>query len=243
MKDLFSRHSLQYQAFRPTYPLELFDFIFSQSQAFGKGWDCATGNGQAAVELAKKFDEVFATDISQNQLIHAPHANNIHYSVASAEHTHFQDDTFDLITVAQAAHWLNLQLFYNEAKRVGKKGGLLALWGYGLLKIHPNIDKHIEHFYHHIVGPYWDAERKHIETHYRMLPFPFEELDAPPFTFSFQWSLAQLQGYLSTWSAVHKFKTNTSVDPVPALMEKIAPLWDGDWHKVTFPLFLRLGRL
>ena len=36
-----------------------------------KAWDCATGNGQVARYLADYFDEVYATDISQQQLDNA----------------------------------------------------------------------------------------------------------------------------------------------------------------------------
>jgi len=34
-------------------------------------WDCATGNGQAAVALAGHFDKVIATDASAEKVAHA----------------------------------------------------------------------------------------------------------------------------------------------------------------------------
>ncbi|MFM8912789.1 MAG: class I SAM-dependent methyltransferase [Flammeovirgaceae bacterium] len=243
MKDLFSSHSAQYHTFRPSYPPELFEFIYGHVRHFDAAWDCATGSGQAAFALAKKFSRVCATDISQSQLSHAAPAHNIDYSTAAAEHTKFADRSFDLIAVAQAAHWVNHDLFYYEARRVGKEGAMRALWGYGLLQTSAKIDGHIQEFYTKVVGPFWDTERKHIDAHYRTLPFPFEEVDSPPFTFSLLWTIDQLQGYLSTWSAVHKFKSANGYDPVPALIGKVRGLWHEPTQTITFPLFLRLGKL
>jgi hypothetical protein len=36
----------------------------------------------------------------------------------------------DLITVSQALHWFDLNLFYPEAQRVLNKKGTLAIWAY-----------------------------------------------------------------------------------------------------------------
>lgn len=129
-KDFFSGHSKIYAAFRPTYPEELYQFIFKHLKHKTKAWDCATGNGQVAQYLSKHFDNVYATDMSQQQLDHAFPAPNIHYSVCKAEKTLFEDQQFDLITVGQALHWLELDSFYKEVKRTGKPGSLLAVWGY-----------------------------------------------------------------------------------------------------------------
>jgi len=112
-----------------------------------------------------------------------------------------------------------------------------------LLRVNSSIDNLIQNFYIKTVGPYWDVERRHIDAHYRSLPFPFEEIDSPDFLFSVQWNIEQLHGYLSTWSAVHKFKTANKYDPVPPLIEQLRPLWEGHEKTITFPLFLRLGKL
>ena len=71
MKDFFSSQSKVYAAFRPTYPKELYQFIFRHLTEKKVAWDCATGNGQVAQYLASYFNEVYATDISQQQLDHA----------------------------------------------------------------------------------------------------------------------------------------------------------------------------
>lgn len=72
MKDNFSKQSAGYARYRPVYPQELYDFILNNVKSKQVAWDCGTGNGQAAKELAKVFDRVYATDISQNKLIMPP---------------------------------------------------------------------------------------------------------------------------------------------------------------------------
>src|SRR5689334_20990349 len=114
MKDNFSSQSEKYQQFRPTYPDELYTFLFAQVDSKEVAWDCGTGNGQVAKELSKQFRLVYATDISENQIKNASRADNITYQVESAEQSSFPDKCFDLVTVAQAIHWFDFDAFYRE---------------------------------------------------------------------------------------------------------------------------------
>ena len=97
MKDLFSQHAEQYRKFRPTYPKEIYPFIAGQVPLHEAAWDCGTGNGQVALNLCDYFDQVYATDISENQLKHADRKNNLVYSVAPAEKTSFPDSRAAMI--------------------------------------------------------------------------------------------------------------------------------------------------
>ena len=242
MIDLFSKHSEQYAQFRPTYPDALYQFIFSQVNSCDVAWDCGTGNGQAARALVNKFKKVLATDISADQIEQAIKADNIFYSVAGEE-TNFEDNSIDLITVAQAIHWFDFDKFYREVNRVAKPGAVIAVWGYSLLRINSVMDPLIQNFYKNVVGAYWNKERKLIDEEYKSIPFPFSELRSPAFEFSFQWTKDQLEGYLTTWSAVQKYIQANQVNPVAKLMEDINPFWTQNLKTVTFPLFLRLGNV
>lgn len=241
MKDRFSHQAQQYAQFRPIYPDEFYAFLFSHVTNFDSAWDAGTGNGQAARVLATRFKKVLATDISANQLKNATPTENIVYAVG-AETTSLSSHSVDLITVAQAIHWFNIPLFFNEVKRVAKADAIIAVWGYGLLHVNPSIDQKMTHFYTHVVGPYWDPERKLIDNHYRTIPFPFQEIAAPPFSFSFQWSLQQLEGYLNTWSAVRNYIAANHTNPVQILIAELQPLWR-ETQTVTFPLFQRIGHI
>ncbi|MBL7876299.1 MAG: class I SAM-dependent methyltransferase [Cyclobacteriaceae bacterium] len=242
MIDLFSSHSQQYAEFRPTYPQALYDFIYSHVRAFEVAWDSGTGNGQAARVLSDKFKKVLATDISREQLGQAYKAASISYSLAG-EKTEFASGSIDLITVAQAIHWFDFEEFYREVNRVAKADALLAVWGYGLLRINPDIDLLVTNFYKNTVGPYWNKQRRLIDESYKSIPFPFKEIKTPEFEISLTWSIDQLEGYLTTWSAVQKYIRENHDNPVIPLMEKIIPFWVEKALPINFPVFLRLGRV
>ena len=207
-------------------------------------WDCATGSGQAALGLAPHFRRVVATDASAEQVRHAGPHPGIDYLVAPAEASGLADRSVDLVTVAQAAHWLDLPRFYAEVARVLKPEGVVALWGYGRMVLPGEMDAPFRRFYGETVGPYWPPERALIDDAYRSLDFPFAEIRAQAFHIEVEWTLPRLLDYLSTWSAVKRYQAEQKRDPLPALMAELEPLW-GDatgMRKLQWPLFLRVGR-
>src|SRR5512134_188933 len=198
-EDHFSGHSDQYAQSRPHYPDEIYAYLASIAPARSLAWDCGTGNGQAAIGLAKYFDKVYATDASAEQISHAHAHEKVEYHVEPAEHISLNDSSVDLITVAVAIHWFNFEEFYREVKRVLKPGGVLAAWTYNSVEISPRIDPLIWHYYREIVGPYWPERIRYIEDRYQTIPFPFEEITPPSFVMEINWSLIQLAGFLDSW--------------------------------------------
>jgi SAM-dependent methyltransferase len=243
--DHFSRLSTRYAAFRPRYPEELFDAIAAAATHRGRLWDCATGSGQAAVPLAARFETVVASDASPQQLRSAMPHPRVRYFVALAEFVPVRERWADVVTVAQALHWLDLPAFYAEVRRVLAPGGLFVAWTYGAQQTGDDAtDAVIEDFYGRVVGPYWAPERRWVETGYTSLDFPFEEVSitSPPMTT--HWTLGQLLGYISTWSAVAKCREVTGLDPLPELEARLEPLW-GDTGRprlVEWPVAVRGGR-
>lgn len=243
-KDNFSKQSDLYAKYRPVYPQALYSFLMSLVEHKNVAWDCATGNGQVANELANYFDTVYATDISEQQIKNADQKDNVIYRVERAESTSFDNNRFDLITVAQAIHWFNFERFYQEVNRTIKQHGVLAVIGYGLLKIDPSTDKIINHFYHNIIGPYWDKERKFIDEYYQTIPFPFKEITSPQISNYLDWTRDELLGYLETWSAVQHYKKSENSNPLDFMSEKLKKAWpDDNSKKIQFPLLLRVARI
>ncbi|MEN7550402.1 methyltransferase domain-containing protein [Rapidithrix thailandica] len=243
-KDNFSVNSGLYARYRPLYPDALFEFILAHTPVRKQAWDCATGNGQCAAVLSKYFASVKATDISQKQLSHALYKPNIDYSVASAENSGFAPRSFNLITVAQAAHWFELSEFYQEVQRVACRDATLAIWGYGLVRISQAIDPIIREFYTQTVAPYWDPERKHLDNGYQNISMPFNMIPAPEFTLDVHWNLAHFTGYLNTWSSVRKFIQEKQYNPVEHLIRQLSLLWPPHEIKtLSFPIFLKLGKV
>lgn len=243
-KDLFSNHSRIYASFRPTYPDDLYNFIYDLLREKNNAWDCGTGNGQVAHALAKNFTSVYATDLSREQIGHAIRAPNIFYSVGPAEKTSFGDSFFDLITVGQALHWFNIDAFYSEVKRTGKPGSVLAVWGYSLPRVSPEIDKLLLRFYHETTGPYWDPARRLVEEEYLNVYFPFDPVPAPGFTINVIWTPEHLAGYITSWSATQKFISKNQFDPVPEFISSLGSLWKaGEAKPVSLPVFMKAGRI
>lgn len=245
MKDLFSAYADQYAQFRPVYPPVLYDFLLERVKDRQCAWDVGTGNGQVATVLAKHFDRVIASDISQQQLDQAPRLENISYRCEPAEKTSIPDRSLSLITGAQAPHWFNFNQFYAEVNRVAAPGALIALWCYSLLEIHPELDAIIRKIYFEVLGHrYWDPARKLIDEGYQTIPFPFKELPAPDIYIKVSWSLPQLMGYLTTWSAVQHYISKNNKNP----LEEFFPLIEAAWGEtaiqtVCFPLHFRIGRI
>lgn len=243
MKDNFSKQSAGYAKYRPAYPLQLYDFIFQHVKNKQTAWDCATGNGQAAKELAKVFDKVYATDSSQKQIDNAVQQSNIFYSVQPAERTNFPDNSFDLVTVAQALHWFRFNDFYKEVTRVAKANSVFAGWAYSLLRISKEIDPLIEDYHYNTLGNYWDEERKYVDEEYRTIPFPFNKMNTPEFIITYEWTLAELEGYFNTWSALQKFISARQYNPVEKLITHIKTSWKEEKMRVNFPIHLLIGRI
>lgn len=243
--DRFSEVSAEYAEWRPRYPDVLFDFLATVANRHGAAWDCATGNGQAAVGLARHFGRVTATDASQQQLAHAVANARVVYTVAPAEASGLPTQSVDLVTVAQAAHWLDRHAFYAEARRVLRPGGVVAIWCYGDVSIDPELDPVLRAFSESTVGPYWPPERQLVRDGYRTIDFPFEEIDAPDFTIEQRLTLDSLAGYIRTWSATQRFIERHGRDPVDTLIRELEPLWGDATRKrlARWPIGLRVGRV
>ena len=141
------------------------------------------------------FDRVIATDASEKQISNAQSHKIVEYRVAPAENSSIESGTIDLIMVAQALHWFDLDRFYAEARRVLKSDGVLAASAYNLLHVEPAIDEVVNRYYYEVVGPFWPPERKLVEQ-FADLHFPFHKVDAPNFEMTAQWNLDHLPGYL-----------------------------------------------
>lgn len=244
IKDNFTLQSTKYSKYRPAYPPALYDFLFTLVEDKQAAWDCGTGNGQVAIVISKFFEKVYATDISEQQIKNAVRKNNIFYSVERAENNSFADNSFGLITVAQAIHWFDFESFYREVYRTLRPSGILAVIGYGLARIDPSTDEVIESFYHNIVGPYWDKERKYVDENYQTIPFPFNEIKTPAFKNTFEWTAEEFKGYLETWSAVQHYIKAKNQDPVQIVSKELEKIWkEGTTKIVEFPILFRVAKI
>ncbi|QEH34705.1 hypothetical protein OJF2_32470 [Aquisphaera giovannonii] len=243
--DLFSGHADRYEAHRPTYPDELFAYLAGLAPSRELAWDCATGNGQAAIGLAAHFDRVVATDASARQLAEANDHPKVEYVQAPAERAPLADASVDLVAVALALHWFDVDRFYGEVRRVVRPGGVLACWTYSLQSVSPSVDAALHELYAGVLGPYWAPQIRHIESGYRSLPFPFEEIEPRPFRIVRRWDMAQYAAFVDTWSASQAYRRANGHDPMDQVRDAMAAAWGdpGEAREVTWDLRLRIGRV
>lgn len=241
----YSRMAARYAEARPRYPAPLFQYLASLPLQPHRALDCGTGNGQAAAGLAQHFQQVLACDPSSNQVRHGTRRHNLHYLVAQAEERIVTEGSMDLVVAAQAAHWFDLDRFYQMVREVAAHGGIVAVWCYTLDNISIEVDPIIRRFGVDVVGRYWPPGRQHVDGCYRTLPFPFSELQAPTFPMVASWTLSELTAYVSTWSAVSRYRNLNATDPMADLTRELSAAW-GDSRmrrNVTWMLHMRVGRV
>jgi hypothetical protein len=194
--------------------------------------------------LAAHFDRVVGSDASLAQLRAAARAPRVDYLGSRAEATALRGDRVDLVTIAQAFHWIDPPRFYAEVDRVAATGAALAIWGYARLQASAPIDALIHRFHDETVGPYWSKERKRVEEGYRSFEIPIHEVPAPAFAIEAVLTLPDLLGYLRTWSAVGKYLSERGSDPVEQLEPALAACWGEPTtgRPIVWPLFVRAGR-
>lgn len=240
MASLFKSALLaqHYAACRPTYPKAVYERIVSKCGARKTCIDVGCGTGQATIGLADYFESVIGVDPSPTQLEQATKHPKITYQQGTVEDflTSLANESVQCITSAQAVHWFNLPLFYQQVHRILEPGGVLALWTYGMPHFpnHPQVEQEFYHIYDDILGDYWDTRRKLVEDMYRDIPlidetFPnhyvgervqgVDDLDIRQ-----EISGAQLKGYIRSWSGyskycqVHEIEPGSPNDPVERIL-------------------------
>ncbi len=243
-KDHFSTQSAIYRAARPRYAPALFAWLAAQAPGHALAWDAGCGTGQASLGLAAHFERVIATDPSAAQIEQAEPAPNIDYRVERAEQSTLADASADVVTVAQALHWFDLDAFHAEVRRVLRPGGIVAEWTYADCHVTPAVDVVKDALYVDRLDSYWPAERRLVETGYASLAFPFARISAPPFELVAQWDLAAFLAYLRSWSATQRYIKANGNDPVDELAADFARAWGdaSEIRAVRWDLAMRVGK-
>jgi SAM-dependent methyltransferase len=244
-RDHFSSAAAEYAAHRPTYPPEFAQFLAGVAPRAGTAWDCGCGSGQLSVLLAEHFEHVIATDASRLQLSQATPHPRVEYRVARAEASGLPDASVDLAVAAQAAHWFELDEYYAEVRRVLVPGGVIALASYGVARLDPDIHAAMHPFYADTLKKHWPPERWHVDDEYRSIAFPFPELPAPKLELRVVWTLDQMLGYISTWSAVLALVKSGGGNEWKQFESTFTRAWGppSTPRTIRWPLAIRVGRV
>lgn len=238
---LFDEKARDYARYRPGYPSELFEFIYSRVESFDLVWDAGTGSGQAAVELAKAFKLVAATDVSAAQLQFATPDERISYRVTPSENSGLEDDSCNLVTSANAVHWFDTNQFFGECQRVLRPKGVVAVWCYNMVYGVDAPTAASVRELQELVRPYWPEPIQLVTQCYRTLPFPFDEIVERTFLLRVNWTLEQFAGYAKTWSAAKAYRDSMGLDPVDEWSKSLCDRGSSE-YTFEFPLHLKMGR-
>eukprot|EP01018_Ginkgo_biloba_P005798 Gb_05110 [translate_table: standard] len=244
MAGLFDKQAKEYLDARPTYPPSLFSMLASLTPTHSLAWDVGAGNGQASVGIAEHYDRVIATEVSRQQLEFAQKHPKVTYALTPPVLTEEAltctvgpEGCVDLVTVAMAVHWFDLDVFYSQVKRLLRKpGGVIVVWCYHNPSINPAVDGIYTAFFKSTL-PYWNPNIQYPFDGYRTLPFPFDPVmeegvgrEGNPLEMEMERRVS-LDGYLGlfrSWSAVITAREKG----VELLNEKVLKAFQAAWGDV-----------
>ncbi|XP_077977505.1 putative methyltransferase DDB_G0268948 [Glandiceps talaboti] len=251
-----------YQKFRPTYPIEVVHRILTFLRVKNPGpWrlaiDVGCGSGQSTRILSDHFETVIGRDVSKDQIDEARktgHPRNVKFEIGSDVSLPAEDNTLDLVTTAQAAHWFHLEKFYKEV--VLKPNGCLAVYGYGLALFNknangPELQAIQNEFYFETLDGFWEDRTKHVFSLHADTEIPYREFERDDsMSIEMVYRIEDFVGYLSSSSSYHQYiktypdKTNLLQDVLQKFVNAfdVKTVTEQPSMKVTYPIFLLLGR-
>ena len=127
----FTGKAEAYAKGRPGYPKTVIDTIVGLAPKGTTFADIGAGTGKLTVKLAEYEYSVFAvepnTDMRKQLAITLAPYSNVKIINGTAEVTTLPDHSIDILTVAHALHWFNLDAFRLECRRILKPGGLVLV--------------------------------------------------------------------------------------------------------------------
>lgn len=241
----FRDQAATYARIRPGYPPALFERLraWVGPVAAPAILDVGAGSGQASRDLATwPGATVVAIDPEPAMLRAWPADPAVRSVVAAAEALPFREETFDLVVAAQAAHWFHFPIFCEEALRVLRPEGVVAIWTYGLVEVDPAVDAIVRRLHDVTLAADWEPGRRHVVEGYRDLRLPLPDLASAALSLERRWTLDDLGAYLSTWSGLARHRRRTGQDPLPAVLGELAGAWGTGSRDVRWPLTLRAVR-
>jgi len=214
-----------YLRYRPAYPELLADRLFDLCETGNLAWDCCTGNGQLALLLARKFRLVIASDISFSQLAYAKRRVNIQFRRENVLESQLPEGSLDLVTIAQALHWLNREKFYRLVSARLKPGGLLAILNYRFCS-DPRIAAIARFFIDRISNPKTLQMLETIERGYAGdTPEGLKYQNSEEIEIGNRWDIPAFLGYLETISVTNNLDPEAYRKLLDQCREMAVAIW------------------
>ena len=134
-EKLFTGKAALYKKFRPSYPKELLDYLYSKIGFTEESViaDVGAGTGIFTRLLLERGSKVYAVEPNEDmrETSKKDLSEYIKYVSfnAAAENTGLGDASIDFVTVAQAFHYFDRELFKQECRRILRPGGkVIIIW-------------------------------------------------------------------------------------------------------------------
>lgn len=179
-------------------------------------------------------------DVSANQLSYAIRRENIDYKCRTAEDLSFlPSNSVDLITTATTLHWLEIELFVEEAKRVLRPyTGTLAVWTYALGTLdNPMADAVYHEFHHILLFPYWNIKRWLADDYYQSLvPLLPYKSTLRQFTIEnrTETTLGQFLGFVESLSACQTYRKQHGEKALQEILKNLRQKLIHCYNKTVF---------
>jgi ubiquinone/menaquinone biosynthesis C-methylase UbiE len=230
-------HASIYSQARPSYPKELVDKIVKSVNSFDLAIDVGCGNGQATALFTPFFKKIFGFDVSENQIKEAKKLNsngNISFNLSLSETLPLENESVDLITVAAALHWFNIEKFFVECQRILKPGAVLAVFSYYYPKISHSVkfDAKVEEVFK-FLRPYFAKQIELNEKGYKIIEFPFRQVERDIFFKNeLKWKIEDLLKFIQTLSGYQTFhQTNPESNFIKTLKNDFLEILKEEEHE------------
>ncbi|XP_064643330.1 putative methyltransferase DDB_G0268948 isoform X4 [Lineus longissimus] len=261
-----SNHAASYSKFRPSYPAELLktilDFLGEKHPPpYRHAVDVGCGTGQSTQYLAGSFQQVTGADVSEAQIEEAnknEKISNVTYKVGMDSSIPCDDNSVDLVTAAQAAHWFDFDKFYAEVDRILRPNGCLAIYGYTVPSIvygdkteaASQLLAELHEFYHR--EGFWDERRRIVDDKFKDKKVAYPDTKrVDSLHFELPVTVDWIIGYLTSWSSYQTYlkKNPTDLDFLTRQFKDklLTALGDPEMGSNTpvtmrYPVFLLMSR-
>lgn len=131
--NIFDDVATIYEKYRPSYPEEYINYLISKCNLNKNSVvaDIGAGTGIFTKQLLDKNLKVIAVEPNNKmrKVLEEKLSGNKNFTSTNGtdKNTNLEENSIDLITVAQAFHWFDIQSFRKECKRILKPNGKICI--------------------------------------------------------------------------------------------------------------------
>lgn len=125
--------AFHYAAYRPSLHATILKMCITLGHSYSYGLDIGSGTGQSSIALTNFCMQVVGIEPSSTMLSKAIVHPKVSYKKFDKHHIDFQDNTFDIITLAGSLWYAKSQQLLDEIGRVGKESAFVVVYDFEIV--------------------------------------------------------------------------------------------------------------